>query len=109
MRGKNAESLAREYLENLGYQHVKTRMRNQAGEIDLIMLNGNTLVLIEVKQRKVMYDSMHSVSLRQWQRIYDAGMVFLAENEEYLQCDMRVDAIFIAGDGDIVHIDNVSL
>jgi len=50
--GKQAESLARQYLQQQGLQFVVANYRCRAGEIDLIMRHADCLVFIEVKYRR---------------------------------------------------------
>ena len=52
-KGNYGESLAREYLIREGYEILESNYRFMKGEIDLIALNGNNLlVFVEVKLRK---------------------------------------------------------
>ena len=50
--GKLGEDLAVEYLVNKGYQILERNWRTGHKEIDIIALDGNTLVAVEVKTRK---------------------------------------------------------
>lgn len=51
-RGKKGEGLACGYLEQNGFQVVKRNFRyGSAGEIDIIALEGETIVFVEVKLR----------------------------------------------------------
>ena len=50
--GLTGEKTAAEWLQGTyRMQLIETRYRNKAGEIDLIMLDQNTIVFIEVKTR----------------------------------------------------------
>lgn len=49
--GSNAESLAEKYLMRLGYRILKRNFTIRGGEIDLVALDGQTMVFIEVKAR----------------------------------------------------------
>lgn len=44
--------MARIFLERLGYQFIDRNWRCAAGELDLIMLDGEELVFVEVKTRR---------------------------------------------------------
>lgn len=44
--GVNGEQLAREYLEAQGMRFLAARFRGGSGEIDLVMEDGQTLVLV---------------------------------------------------------------
>ena len=49
--GRNGESLAASYLQDLGYTIIDRNYRKRFGEIDLIGEEKDTLVFIEVKTR----------------------------------------------------------
>ena len=50
-KGRDGEALAEEYLTVRGYDILEKNYRNRFGEIDIIALDGKTLVFIEVKTR----------------------------------------------------------
>ncbi len=50
-KGNAAEDQAANYLLNLGYTIITRRFKTRSGEIDLIALDGQTLVFVEVKFR----------------------------------------------------------
>lgn len=50
-QGSDAEDRAADYLLGLGYTVVTRRYVAKGGEIDLVALDGETLVFVEVKQR----------------------------------------------------------
>lgn len=49
--GKYGEDLACEFLRKQGYKIIERNFRIRGGEIDIIALDGNSLVYIEVKTR----------------------------------------------------------
>ena len=49
--GKKGEALAKQYLEEKGYKIVETNWRHDKDEIDMIAMEGNELVIVEVKAR----------------------------------------------------------
>lgn len=49
--GQKGEDLAVEFLKRNGYQIIKRNFRIRGGEIDIIAMNGPTLVHVEVKTR----------------------------------------------------------
>ena len=49
--GKKGEALAARFLKNEGYEIVSQNYRTPLGEIDIIALEGETLVFVEVKTR----------------------------------------------------------
>lgn len=51
MLGRRGEDLALQYLEARGLRLLERNYRCRGGEIDLVMVDGTTLALIEVRSR----------------------------------------------------------
>lgn len=51
--GRRGEEFAAEHLHRLGFAPLGRNERTRYGEIDLIAFNGETLVFVEVKSRRV--------------------------------------------------------
>jgi putative endonuclease len=49
--GISGEALAADHLQGIGYHIVATDVRTPLGQLDLIALDGRTLVFVEVKAR----------------------------------------------------------
>lgn len=49
--GQKGEDIASDYLRKLGYKIIERNFRIRGGEIDIVALDGNTLVYVEVKTR----------------------------------------------------------
>jgi putative endonuclease len=49
--GISGEALAADHLHGLGYRIVGTDVRTPLGQLDLVALDGKTLVFVEVKTR----------------------------------------------------------
>lgn len=49
--GDRGERVAARHLKSLGYRIVARQYRSRLGEIDLIALDGDTIVFVEVKTR----------------------------------------------------------
>ncbi len=67
-----------------------------AGEVDLIVRRGRTLVFVEVKTRRVLELAAQAVGLRQRQRIVKSAGAFLAANPAYADYSVRFDAVLVA-------------
>ncbi len=52
MKGEAGEEMAKEYLEEKGYNIIERNYKTTSGEIDIIALKNDLLVFIEVKLRK---------------------------------------------------------
>ncbi|MBN1879605.1 YraN family protein [bacterium] len=52
VKGDRGEEFARVYLVELGWTIVKAPFKCRTGEIDIIAMDGKTLVFVEVKSRK---------------------------------------------------------
>ncbi|MBU0991667.1 MAG: YraN family protein [Proteobacteria bacterium] len=50
--GKKAEGIAARHLAKNGYRILEKNYRTRAGEIDLIAMDGPTIVFVEVKARR---------------------------------------------------------
>lgn len=51
--GREAEDAAADYLLAKGFSLVTRRFKASGGEIDLVCMDGETLVFVEVKERRV--------------------------------------------------------
>jgi putative endonuclease len=52
--GQNGEDIAENYLRSLGYRILEKNFINKIGEIDLIALEGKTVIFAEVKTRRTL-------------------------------------------------------
>ena len=94
--GLRAERLAEFYLIAKAYLPITRRYKTPYGEIDLIVRRGKTLVFVEVKARKTFEEGAESIHARTQMRIRNAARAFLSTHPEYLEHQMRFDAIIIA-------------
>lgn len=98
--GLRGEALARAYLEGLGMTHVESRVRAGLGEIDLVMRDGETLVLTEVKYRPGgrAGDGLAAVTPAKRRRFISAAVGYLALREAE-DVPVRFDVVEITADG----------
>ncbi|RZK82324.1 MAG: YraN family protein [Pedobacter sp.] len=93
--GRRGEDIAKEYLENKGYQILKLNWKCSRAEIDLIAKDSNTLVFVEVKTRSSLdYGNPEDfVDWRKEQHLEFASLAFIeASNHEG---EIRFDVIAI--------------
>jgi putative endonuclease len=96
-RGLASEHLACRFLRTQGYKCLKHRYRCPVGEIDLLMAEDCSLVLVEVKCRTSYQSACQTIAPRQQQRILAASQHFRAQFPELDQRwpNTRVDAVFM--------------
>jgi putative endonuclease len=89
------ERQAEQFLLNQGLQPVGRNFATAAGELDLIMLDGQTLVFIEVRYRRrpQFGSAAESVDRRKQQRICQAAARFLQQRPKFQQHPCRFDVI----------------
>jgi putative endonuclease len=101
--GRRAEDLACRHLESLGLQLLERNYRCRAGEIDLVMLDGATLVLVEVRSRSTAGHggAAASVGARKQQRFIRAARHLTLTRPDYRRLATRFDVVAIdaAADG----------
>ncbi len=94
--GRWAEWLASWRLRLVGYRVVARNYRSPAGEIDLVVRRGRTLVFVEVKSRGSLAEAAEAIRAGQQRRIRNAATLFLARNPQLGDCDLRFDAVLVA-------------
>ncbi|TAK60343.1 YraN family protein [Methylobacter sp.] len=106
IRGESAEEQAHNFLIKKGLKPVSRNFRCKQGELDLIMTDKQTLVIIEVRFRKTdKYGSaVESVTRTKQSRIIAATHVYLASKKT--NGPIRFDVVAISGNGNIDWIQN---
>ena len=92
------------HLQKQGLKPVARNWRCRGGELDLILRDGDTLVVAEVRQRssEAFGGALASVDARKRGRIIQATQLFLAEHPQYADAPVRFDVLALDGSG---HID----
>ena len=95
--GHFAEKIGLWYLRLKGYHclarnHI-TGKGTGAGEIDLIMKKGETLVFVEVKKRKNLTTAAEAITSKNQQRTARAAEVFIKTHPNLKYNSIRFDAI----------------
>ena len=106
MKGAEYEEVASEYLKGLGYRILGRNYQCRSGEIDIVALDGDTLVFVEVKGG-ISSEFGHPVERfdkRKLSRIVECAYSFM--EREGLGLPFRVDLIVIFN-GEIEHHRNV--
>lgn len=96
--GQAAESAALAHLTRAGLRLIARNYRCKAGEIDLVMLDGATLALIEVRYRSSedFGGPAASVTWRKQRRITNAAQHLLLMRRELQRYPARFDVVAIS-------------
>ena len=97
--GVVAEDAACLALEHDGWHVLARRLRNAAGEIDIVAECGGLLAFVEVKARPTLADAAFALGARQQARLLAAGEVALAENPGWGQAGVRFDVMVVDAAG----------
>ena len=94
-----AETLAKIYLLNQGYDLLAENYSVRGGELDLIMQQGETIVFVEVRQRKsARYGSAAaSITPQKLVRLRKTALHFLVATFARDDLPVRFDAILVEG------------
>jgi len=95
--GKAGEEKAAAALEAAGMKIINKNYRSKTGEIDIIALDGETIVFVEVKAWSTLgiEDLQYSVDNKKQNKIIKTAKYFLSENRKYSNMTIRFDVIFV--------------
>ena len=99
--GEQGEGIARRYLEQQGLRYLDANIASNLGEIDLLMMDGATLVFVEVKMRKTASfgGAIAAITPTKLKRLRQTIALYLQQNPHHALRDCRIDAILIQGVG----------
>ena len=106
--GNEGERIASRYLTERGYHVLERNFRCRGGEVDLIALDGATLVFVEVKLRRSLARGapLEAVTAVKESRVRKAAQVYLAYSGQVFS-RIRFDVVAIMKAGkktDITHL-----
>ncbi|MFJ4142167.1 YraN family protein [Pseudomonas sp. NPDC089734] len=98
--GREAESYALLYLQQQGLRPVAQNWSCKRGELDLVMLDGDTVVFVEVRYRRHSGwgGAMESVDFRKQEKLIAAAQLFLQQESQWASYPCRFDVIAIEGE-----------
>ena len=104
--GLEGESIAAKYLEDKGYTILQRNFSCKVGEIDVVAMDGDTLVFVEVKARDNPKFGMpiEAITPAKVRSIIGAARYYIMKNHLY-DTQARFDVIAILR-GKIQHIEN---
>jgi putative endonuclease len=94
--GRRGENAATRYLRRLGYVIVARGQRDAIGEIDVVAVDGRTVVFVEVKTR-ASHDAGHpaeAVDDDKQRRLTRLALSYL-KRHDLLECKSRFDVIAV--------------
>lgn len=99
VEGREWEGEARRRLEAAGLELLDRNFRCRLGELDLIFLDGDTLVFVEVRFRRRSYfgSGAESVSARKRGRLIAAAQHYLQRHAQHADRPCRFDVVSISG------------
>jgi putative endonuclease len=107
--GRLGERLALEHYVRLGFRLLERNYRVQAGELDLIVYDGDTLVFAEVKTRRAGgWDPLESITHAKQRRLRVLASTWLAGQTPPPRArQLRFDAVGVVIDsrGRLVELD----
>ena len=91
-QGSVAEQAAAQWLEGQGFRILDTNVRNPAGELDIVALEGDTLCYIEVKARAnpAFGRAIEAVDWKKRRRLMRAAALDLAHRRHEGPCRFDV-------------------
>jgi putative endonuclease len=95
--GQRSERAAAKHLRKLGWRIVAVNVSDQLGEIDLLAIDGETLVIVEVRSTSTAdpHIPAASVDLRKQKKLTDAAVRFLSRRG-LLGISYRFDVLALA-------------
>ena len=100
-KGVLGEAAACDWLLKRGMELLARRFHSPFGEIDLVMLDGETLVFVEVKARGSGGAALAqaAVTPAKRRRIVETARCFLAQHPQHAARAVRFDVMTVAQDG----------
>jgi putative endonuclease len=108
-KGREGEKQAAEALEKKGMTIIAANFHSPKGEVDIIALDGDTIVFVEVKAWSAygMADLQYGINEKKQRRIIETAKYFLAVNRKYNEMKIRFDVVFVnppAGPAAVQHL-----
>lgn len=107
--GRDGEARAAEFLAARGFTILARNVRASAGEIDLVALDGETLVFCEIRTRRSRGQggALESVTPAKQRQVVRVAEWFLARHPALHARPMRFDVVAIDRHGDEMAIEHV--
>ena len=98
--GREGEERAAAALEAAGMKIIAKNVRSRRGEVDIVAIDGETIVFVEVKAWSVygLEDLQYGLDLKKQRKIIETAKYFLSKNRKYNSMAIRFDVIFVNKD-----------
>jgi len=104
--GHAAERRVAEQYADRGGEILERCWRSAAGEVDLILREGDTIVFVEVKKAETHDLAAQRISRRQMDRICQTALLFTDRLSTGSLTDMRFDAALVDATGRVEIVEN---
>lgn len=100
LHGKAAEALAARHLIDQGLQLLATNFRARTGELDLVLRDGHTLVVAEVRARRdaARVRPAATVDAFKQRRLISATRYFILRHRRFASWPVRFDVVEVVGE-----------
>ena len=101
-KGLRYEERARAYLQARGLRPLDHNFRSRFGEIDLVMLDRDTICFIEVKYRDSFSRGGAAYSIPPWKqrKLVKTALFYIARHRQYADRAIRFDAFLVQRQAD---------
>ena len=98
--GAAAEALAARYLKDQGLRLLTCNFRARIGELDLVMTDGDVLVIVEVRARRKSNVATPAATINRskQRRLIGATRYFLLRYRQYASRPVRFDVVEVIGE-----------
>ena len=105
--GQRAEELALTTLKASGLSLLERNYRCPQGELDLVMLDGATLVMVEVRYRREASrgSAAETVGPEKRRKLILATRHFLQSHADLRRKPLRFDVVAVAGEGEALAVE----
>lgn len=104
--GQAAEARVAEHYSDRGCEILDRRWRSAAGEVDLIVRDGDAIVFVEVKKAETHDLAAQRLSRRQMDRICNTALLYTGRLPSGSLTEMRFDAALVDLSGRVDIIEN---
>jgi putative endonuclease len=101
--GNQGEQKACDYLQQSGYLIVDRNVRSRFGEIDLVAMDGETLVFCEVRSRsgQALAQAAESIGVAKQHRLHRLAQAYLQTRPQLCDLECRFDAVLVQKSGGV--------